>query len=281
MTPAQLKLAITVNRRAHAEIGAVWLHNSAAAGWWLDTLVAVDVALVPAGQWTAIAANGFHGTQFGCHGGQRPSGSPQRSLQRLMQGDDDVDIVHEKCVVLCRVPELKPPAVTAAICEALQRSITFRAIPEQHLTEVGPSSATTTGLVTSLLTNSRAHRQSGLRQPMQTVPTHRSSCTCCSCDTNKMTTQQQGRVLRVLFVVHAQIVQRMFCVKFPAGSTILLQNAQPAAEDCMYYLAEGQAEVVIMGTVDAHSKQGVFWKPTDAEIVDYSLPTHRLLCAYC
>lgn len=53
-----------------------------------------------------------------------------------------------------------------------------------------------------------------------------------------------------------QIVQRMFCVTFPAGSTILLQNAQPAAEDCMYYLAEGQAEVVIMGTVDAASKQG-------------------------
>lgn len=49
----------------------------------------------------------------------------------------------------------------------------------------------------------------------------------------------------------------MFCVTFPAGSTILLQNAQPSVDDCMYYLAEGQAEVVIMGTVDAATKQGV------------------------
>jgi hypothetical protein len=59
-------------------------------------------------------------------------------------------------------------------------------------------------------------------------------------------------------LLHAalQIVQRMFCVTLPAGSTILLQNAQPSADDCMYYLAQGQAEVVIMGTVDAASKQG-------------------------
>jgi hypothetical protein len=57
-------------------------------------------------------------------------------------------------------------------------------------------------------------------------------------------------------VAALQIVQRMFCVTFPAGSTILLQNAQPSADDCMYYLAQGQAEVVIMGTVDAASKQG-------------------------
>jgi hypothetical protein len=53
-----------------------------------------------------------------------------------------------------------------------------------------------------------------------------------------------------------QIVQRMFCATFPAGSTILLQNAQPSAEDCMYYLADGQAEVVIMGTADRASKSG-------------------------
>jgi hypothetical protein len=50
----------------------------------------------------------------------------------------------------------------------------------------------------------------------------------------------------------------MFNVKFAAGSTILLQNAQPTAEDCMYYVAEGQAEVVIMGTVDAASKQSEY-----------------------
>lgn len=53
-----------------------------------------------------------------------------------------------------------------------------------------------------------------------------------------------------------QTVQRMFCVNFKAGSTILLQNAQPSLDDCLYYLAEGEAEVVIMGTVDAASKQG-------------------------
>jgi hypothetical protein len=48
----------------------------------------------------------------------------------------------------------------------------------------------------------------------------------------------------------------MFCATFPAGSTILLQNAQPSAEDCMYYLADGQAEVVIMGSADPASKSG-------------------------
>lgn len=52
-----------------------------------------------------------------------------------------------------------------------------------------------------------------------------------------------------------QTVQRMFCVKFTAGSTILQQNAQPTASDCMYYLQEGMTEVVIMGTIDAASKQ--------------------------
>eukprot|EP00879_Flechtneria_rotunda_P001387 GHRR01001538.1.p1 GENE.GHRR01001538.1~~GHRR01001538.1.p1 ORF type:complete len:1213 (+),score=453.23 GHRR01001538.1:393-3641(+) len=51
-----------------------------------------------------------------------------------------------------------------------------------------------------------------------------------------------------------ETVQRMFCVKFPAGATILQQNAQPSATDCMYYLSEGSADVVIMGTVGAVSK---------------------------
>jgi hypothetical protein len=36
----------------------------------------------------------------------------------------------------CRAPEPKPPQVTAAICEALQRSFIFRGIPEQLLVEV-------------------------------------------------------------------------------------------------------------------------------------------------
>jgi hypothetical protein len=69
---------------------------------------------------------------------------PSQISAELMQGDDNVDIVHAVCVVLCRGPELKPPAVTAAICEALQRSITFRGIAEQSLAEVSPLPATTT-----------------------------------------------------------------------------------------------------------------------------------------
>jgi hypothetical protein len=81
----------------------------------------------------------------------------------------------------------------------------------------------------------------------------------------------------VLFVVHVQIVQRMFCVTFPAGSTILLQNAQPAAEDCMYYLAEGQAEVVIMGTVDAQSKQGAQQAPADTLAVLCAMLAHFVI----
>jgi hypothetical protein len=48
----------------------------------------------------------------------------------------------------------------------------------------------------------------------------------------------------------------MFCVTFPAGATIIQQNSQPSAEDCMYFLQQGTAEVVIMGTVDASSKHG-------------------------
>lgn len=39
-------------------------------------------------------------------------------------------------VVSRSAPELKPPQVTAAICEALQRTVTFRGIAEQSLAEV-------------------------------------------------------------------------------------------------------------------------------------------------
>jgi hypothetical protein len=53
-----------------------------------------------------------------------------------------------------------------------------------------------------------------------------------------------------------QTVQRMFCVTFPAGATIIQQNSQPSAEDCMYFLQQGSADVVIMGTVDASSQHG-------------------------
>jgi hypothetical protein len=48
----------------------------------------------------------------------------------------------------------------------------------------------------------------------------------------------------------------MFCVTFPAGATIIQQNSQPSAEDCMYFLQQGSADVVIMGTVDASSQHG-------------------------
>jgi len=61
-------------------------------------------------------------------------------------------------------------------------------------------------------------------------------------------------MLSLLSAACSQTAQRMFCVKFPAGATILQQNAQPTAGDCMYFLHEGKAEVVIMGTVDASTK---------------------------
>jgi CRP-like cAMP-binding protein len=43
----------------------------------------------------------------------------------------------------------------------------------------------------------------------------------------------------------------MFAVEFAAGASILVQNALPAADDCMYLLAEGTVEVIIMGTAAA------------------------------
>jgi CRP-like cAMP-binding protein len=51
-------------------------------------------------------------------------------------------------------------------------------------------------------------------------------------------------------------VARMFKVEFPAGATILQQAAQPTPNDCMYYLAQGSADVVIMGTGEAAAKRG-------------------------
>uniref|UniRef100_A0A383VZL0 cGMP-dependent protein kinase n=1 Tax=Tetradesmus obliquus TaxID=3088 RepID=A0A383VZL0_TETOB len=53
-----------------------------------------------------------------------------------------------------------------------------------------------------------------------------------------------------------ETVQRMFCVTFPAGATIIQQNSLPCAEDCMYFLQSGSAEVVIMGGLDASAKHG-------------------------
>lgn len=46
----------------------------------------------------------------------------------------------------------------------------------------------------------------------------------------------------------------MYKVTFTAGSTVLQQGALPGVGDCMYFLAEGEAEVVITGAVDS-SKQ--------------------------
>ncbi len=46
----------------------------------------------------------------------------------------------------------------------------------------------------------------------------------------------------------------MGSVHFPAGATVLQQGALPKPDDCMYYLEQGEAEVVISGAVDQHSK---------------------------
>ena len=52
-----------------------------------------------------------------------------------------------------------------------------------------------------------------------------------------------------------ETVARMRRVTFKSGETILQQGAVPTAEDCMYLVEEGRAEVVIMGTVDTSQKK--------------------------
>ncbi|MEW5320291.1 MAG: hypothetical protein WDW38_011373 [Sanguina aurantia] len=45
-----------------------------------------------------------------------------------------------------------------------------------------------------------------------------------------------------------EVVDRMYGVSFRGGSTVLQQQAVPKADDCMYFLQSGEAEVVISGT---------------------------------
>lgn len=54
-----------------------------------------------------------------------------------------------------------------------------------------------------------------------------------------------------------QVVGRMFLVSFPANSEILQQGALPKDNDCMYYLHQGQAEVVISGAMDRSSSKQI------------------------
>lgn len=51
-----------------------------------------------------------------------------------------------------------------------------------------------------------------------------------------------------------QVVGRMYGVCFPAGATVLQQGALPKPDDCMYFLEQGEAEVVISGAIDQQSK---------------------------
>lgn len=52
-----------------------------------------------------------------------------------------------------------------------------------------------------------------------------------------------------------KVVGRMFMMSFPADSEILQQGALPKDNDCMYYLHQGTAEVVISGAYDRTAKQ--------------------------
>jgi len=51
-----------------------------------------------------------------------------------------------------------------------------------------------------------------------------------------------------------EVVGRMYGVCFPAGATVLQQGALPKPDDCMYFLEQGEAEVVISGAIDQQSK---------------------------
>lgn len=51
-----------------------------------------------------------------------------------------------------------------------------------------------------------------------------------------------------------ELVERMYGVCFKAGAIVLQQGALPKQEDCMYYLQQGEAEVVISGGVDSAAK---------------------------
>ncbi|PNH08002.1 cAMP-dependent protein kinase regulatory subunit [Tetrabaena socialis] len=51
-----------------------------------------------------------------------------------------------------------------------------------------------------------------------------------------------------------EVVGRMYGISFKAGAIVLQQGALPKFDDCMYYLQQGEAEVVISGGADSANK---------------------------
>ncbi|PNW86201.1 hypothetical protein CHLRE_02g076900v5 [Chlamydomonas reinhardtii] len=53
-----------------------------------------------------------------------------------------------------------------------------------------------------------------------------------------------------------EVVGRMYGISFKSGAVVLQQGALPKQDDCMYYLQQGEAEVVISGGADASKNHG-------------------------
>ncbi|KAG2485663.1 hypothetical protein HYH03_015635 [Edaphochlamys debaryana] len=51
-----------------------------------------------------------------------------------------------------------------------------------------------------------------------------------------------------------EVVGRMYGISFKSGAVVLQQGALPKQDDCMYYLQQGEAEVVISGGADGAGK---------------------------
>ena len=52
-----------------------------------------------------------------------------------------------------------------------------------------------------------------------------------------------------------EVVCRMFPVKIMAGAIVLEQDALPNKDDCLYYLEEGEVDIVISGNADQKSNE--------------------------
>lgn len=66
----------------------------------------------------------------------------------------------------------------------------------------------------------------------------------------------------------AEVVERMYGVSFRAGAIVLQQDALPKADDCMYFLQTGEAEVLITGAVDQHAaKAGGEEKKVEGNVI--------------
>ena len=59
-----------------------------------------------------------------------------------------------------------------------------------------------------------------------------------------------------LDVTCVQVVLRMFKVQFEAGATVLEQGAVPKSTDCLYFLDQGEVDIVIAGSGEAANVAG-------------------------